>query len=85
MSSRFWFLVYNLFVLPLLFGIIKLFAFSKANIRESFEKREGLWDRLADAVSERDWQKPLLWLHVASAGEFLQAQPVIARCVAEGA
>ena len=85
MTSRFWFLGYNLFVLPLLFVIVKFSAFFNLNIRESLEKREGLWNRLAEAVSKRDWQKPLLWLHVASAGELLQAQPVIARCVSAGA
>ncbi len=85
MTSRFWFAAYNLFFLPLFFGIVKLLAFSKINVRESLEKREGQWERLADGVSKRDWQKPLVWLHVASAGEFLQAQPVIERCVAEGA
>ena len=85
MTSRFLFVLYNLFLLPLLLGIVKLLAFSKTNIRESLEKREGQWERLADGVSKRDWQKPLIWLHVASAGEFLQAQPVIERCVAEGA
>ena len=40
---------------------------------------------MEEAVSKRDWQKPLLWFHVASAGEFLQAQPLIVRCTAEGA
>ena len=85
MTSRFWFAAYNLFLLPLFLGIVKLLAFSKTNIRESLEKREGQWERLADGISKRDWQKPLIWLHVASAGEFLQAQPVIERCVAEGA
>jgi 3-deoxy-D-manno-octulosonic-acid transferase len=85
MTSRFWFAAYNLFLLPLFLGIVKLLAFSKTNIRESLEKREGQWERLADGISKRDWQKPLIWLHVASAGEFLQAQPVIERCVTEGA
>ena len=85
MISRFWFFAYNLFFLPLLLGIVKLLAFSKINIRESLEKREGQWERLADSISTRDWQKPLIWMHVASAGEFLQAQPLIERCVAEGA
>ena len=41
MTSRFWFAAYNLFLLPLFLGIVKLLAFSKINIRESLEKREG--------------------------------------------
>ena len=85
MTSRFWFLTYNLILLPLLSGIVKIFSSYNSKISESIEKREGLWERLEVAVSKRDWQKPLLWFHVASAGEFLQAQPLIDRCIAEGA
>ena len=85
MTSRFWFLTYNLILLPWLSGIVKIFSSYNSKISESIEKREGLWERLEVAVSKRDWQKPLLWFHVASAGEFLQAQPLIVRCIAEGA
>ena len=85
MTSRFWFLTYNLILLPLLSGTVKIFSSYNSKISESIEKREGLWERLEVAVSKRDWQKPLLWFHVASAGEFLQAQPLIVRCIAEGA
>ncbi len=85
MTSRFWFLTYNLILLPLLSGIVKILASYNSKISMSIEKREGLWERLEVAVSKRDWQKPLLWFHVASAGEFLQAQPLIDRCIAEGA
>ena len=85
MTSRFWYLLYNLIFLPLLLATTKLLVTCKPKIRESIEKREGLWGRLEEAVSKRDWQKPLLWFHVASAGEFLQSQPLITRCTAEGA
>ena len=84
MNSRFWYILYNLFFLPMLIGTSKLLAPYRTKIRESLEKREGLWVRLEEAVSKRDWTKPLLWFHVASAGEFLQAQPLIVRCTAEG-
>ena len=56
----------------------------RQNIKDSLKKREGLWERLENAISKRDWQKPLLWFHVASAGELLQAQPLIDRCSAQG-
>ena len=85
MTSRFWFLTYNLILLPLLSGIVKIFASFNSKLSESIEKRKGLWERLEVAVSKRNWQKPLLWFHVASAGELLQAQPLISRCIAEGA
>ena len=84
MATRFWFVVYNLIFLPLLSGTVKLLAPFSRNIKDSLEKREGLWERFENAVSKRDWQKPLLWFHVASAGELLQAQPLIDRCSSQG-
>ena len=85
MTSRFWFLTYNIILIPLLSVVVKILASYHSKINESIEKRKGLWERLEEAVSKRDWQKPLIWFHVASAGEFLQAQPLIVRCIAEGA
>jgi len=84
MAKRFWFVVYNFIFLPLLSWTVKILAPFRRNIKDSLEKREGLWERLENAVSNRDWQKPLLWFHVASAGELLQAQPLIDRCSAQG-
>ena len=85
MTSRFWFLTYNIILIPLLSVVVKILASYHSKINESIEKRKGLWERLEEAVSKRDWQKPLLWFHVASAGEFLQAQPLIVRCIEKGA
>ena len=85
MTSRFWFLTYNIILIPLLSLVVKILASYHSKINESIEKRKGLWERLEEAVSKRDWQKPLIWFHVASAGELLQAQPLIVRCIAEGA
>ena len=85
MTSRFWFLTYNIILIPLLSVVVKILASYHSKINESIEKRKGLWERLEEAVSKRDWQKPLIWFHVASAGELLQAQPLIVRCIAEGA
>jgi len=84
MTSHFWYLSYNFFLLPLMYGIVKFLSLFKSNIRESIEKRKGLWERIEQKVSKRDWQKPLIWFHVASAGEFLQAKPVIERCISKG-
>ena len=83
MTSRFWYISYNLFI-PLLYGFVKLLAYFKPNISESIKKRKNLWQRLENEVSKRNWQKPLIWFHVASAGEFLQAKPVIDRCISKG-
>ena len=69
----------------MLSGMVKFLVAFNSKLSDSLNKREGLWERMEEAVSKRDWQKPLLWFHVASAGEFLQAQPMISRCIEEGA
>ena len=84
MNTRFWFWVYNLLFLPLIFGTFKILAPFRRNIRESLEKRVGIWERLEKSVSKRDCQKTLIWFHVASAGELLQAQPLIKGCSVHG-
>jgi 3-deoxy-D-manno-octulosonic-acid transferase len=43
-----------------------------------------LWSRLDAQLVHRDQKKALIWFHVASAGEFLQAQPVLERCMQHG-
>jgi 3-deoxy-D-manno-octulosonic-acid transferase len=54
------------------------------NVKEALAGRKGLWQRLDKQLAHRDLSKPLIWFHVASAGEFLQAQPVMERCMADG-
>ena len=76
--------LYNLVLLPLLRGVVRVKARKQGKFREGLELRRDIWNRLGTALGQRDWQKPLLWFHVASAGELLQAQPVISRCVAAG-
>ena len=44
MATRFWFVVYNLIFLPLLSGTVKILAPFSRNIKDSLEKREGLWE-----------------------------------------
>tara|TARA_Y100001970_G_scaffold290718_1_gene425450 strand:- start:2585 stop:3877 length:1293 start_codon:yes stop_codon:yes gene_type:complete len=85
MNKLFWFLCYNLIFIPILYVLIKFLAFYKPKLRESIENRKKLWSRLESKISERKWEKPLIWLHVASAGEYLQAKPVIKSCIENGA
>lgn len=59
-------------------------AVTHQNLKAGFEGRKGLWQRLTDQIRQRDPAKPLIWFHVSSAGEFLQARPVIERCLQQG-
>ena len=81
-----WWLVYNFLLLPLLLTAVWVMARLKGGkLREGLQGRQGVWKRLEAALSGRDETQPLVWFHVASAGEFLQAQPVLERCLAGGA
>ena len=80
----FWFTSYNL-ILQLLTVLLRWRSRWSSDLKEAFEGRRGIWHRLEQALADRCWEQPLIWFHVASAGEWLQAQPVIKRCAAQGA
>lgn len=67
-----------------MWAVAHLLAFWKPNLNAGLAGRKGLWLRLETQLQQRDPQKPLIWFHVASAGEFLQAQPVLERCLQRG-
>ena len=75
--TTFWKLIYRFILQPLLMQLIQLQAKKKPNLKEALEGRIGLWERMDEALQQRDWDLPLLWLHAASAGEILQAEPII--------
>lgn len=81
--SQFWNLCYNL-LFPLIVTLLRLLSLRSAKVKEGFEGRKALWMRLSSALKYRDWHKALIWFHVASAGEYLQAQPVMELCVRDG-
>ncbi|PIE34969.1 3-deoxy-D-manno-octulosonic acid transferase [candidate division KSB3 bacterium] len=84
MKQRIWRLCYAWIACPLGWIVIHLLAFKNQNLRESLDGRKGLWQRLNAQLVQRNRKKPLIWFHVASAGEFLQAQPVLERCIRHG-
>lgn len=75
---RFWFICYNL-ILQLFSGLIRIRSRNDPDLQEALEGRRNLWERLEASLKSRNPGKPLVWFHVASAGEWLQAQPVIRR------
>lgn len=79
-----WWALYNALLLPLLAVGVRLAALRSAKLRATLAGHRGLWARLEHALAARDPARPLLWFHVASAGEFLQAEPVLSRCLAAG-
>ena len=75
--TTFWKLIYRFILQPLLMQLIRLQAKKKPNLNEALEGRIGIWERMDEALQQRDWNLPLLWLHAASAGEILQAEPIL--------
>ena len=75
--TTFWKLIYRFILQPLLIQFIQHQAKKKPNLNEALEGRIGIWERMDEALQQRDWNLPLLWLHAASAGEILQAEPIL--------
>jgi 3-deoxy-D-manno-octulosonic-acid transferase len=59
-------------------------AFSP-KVRAGLVRRVGVWRRFRAVPSRRDPGRPLVWVHAASAGEFLQAEPILRRLRGDGA
>ena len=84
MNQRIWRFCYSWLACPLGWLVGRLLAFKNQTIKDSLDGRKGLWQRLDAQLVHRNEKKPLIWFHVASAGEFLQAQPVLDRCMQHG-
>lgn len=72
-----WFIIYNIFVLPFLriaFFITSLF---NKKVREGFEGRKRLFEKLIINLTDLDRNYKLIWFHSSSMGEFEQAKPII--------
>ncbi len=84
MNKYVWRIVYSWCVAPLIGVIVHVLALKNQNLKAGLKGRKGLWQRLDKQLAHRTPEKPLIWFHVASAGEFLQAQPVLERCWQHG-
>ena len=79
MKLWFWKTLYSGIAAPFLTAAAHVIALGNKNLQEGLQGRKGLWQRLESQLAQRRPEKPLIWFHVASAGEFLQAQPVLER------
>lgn len=75
--KSFWFLIYNIVVLPIIkFSIYFLSLFNK-KIQEGIKGRKRLFEELILNLADLDRSKNLIWFHSSSMGEFEQAKPII--------
>lgn len=85
MANRsFWQTIYSTLVLPGLYLILKVAAFKNQKLNETLAGHKGLWQRMEKQMLARKGHMPLVWFHVASAGEYLQAMPVMQRLMDDG-
>ena len=71
---------YNLLVPAVLAGA-RVAALFNGKIRRTIAVRKGIRRRWIEACGAMDRGRPVVWFHVSSAGEYLQAAAVIDRIV----
>ena len=81
-NQKFWQFTYSSLVLPGLILALKIISTRNKKLRDTLQGHQGVWERIENQLKTRDLQKPLVWFHVASAGEYLQALPVMERLMA---
>lgn len=75
--KSFWKIIYNLFIVPLLYIIIKISSFFNSKIRRGIRGRKRIFEDLIINAASLDKTKHLIWFHSSSLGEFEQAKPII--------
>lgn len=76
-------LIYAIVLLPVVLAAMAAAPF-KPKLRAALSGRKGWRGGFGRALAGRDPGAPLVWFHVASAGEFLQAEPIMAALRGEG-
>jgi 3-deoxy-D-manno-octulosonic-acid transferase len=74
--KTFWFLFYNIIVVPVLWLGFHLAALVKRKVRRGLRGRKGLFDNLQEKVKSLSGSSRV-WFHSSSLGEFEQAKPII--------
>jgi len=76
--------IYSYFVLPTIIVASKIISLKNQKMRDTLAGHIGLFQRIEEQLKNRDSKQPLVWFHVASAGEYLQALPVMERLMNNG-
>ncbi|MDX1810769.1 MAG: glycosyltransferase N-terminal domain-containing protein, partial [Gammaproteobacteria bacterium] len=83
-NKALWQAAYSTLLVPTMSIALKVAAGRSQKLQETVAGHKELWHRLETAIKQRDTSKKLIWFHVASAGEFQQAEPLIKRFIADG-
>ncbi|MFN3872960.1 MAG: 3-deoxy-D-manno-octulosonic acid transferase [Ignavibacterium sp.] len=79
MIKKFWYLFYNVFVVPSLYLILRFAGIFNSKIRRGIKGRKRVYEQLILNAAAIDKSKKLIWFHSSSLGEFEQAKPIIER------
>lgn len=77
MIKTFWFLFYNILVVPLLYVILRFAGIFNSKIRRGISGRKRVYEKLILDAAAINKSKRLVWVHSSSLGEFEQAKPII--------
>jgi len=72
-----WYLIYNIFVIPSLYLMLRFAGLFNEKIRKGISGRERVYEELILNASSLNKNKKLIWFHSSSLGEFEQAKPII--------
>lgn len=77
MIKTFWFIFYNIFIVPFLYLILRIAGIFNSKIRRGIKGRKRVYEQLILDAAALDKSKKLVWFHSSSLGEFEQAKPII--------
>ncbi|MCX8105448.1 MAG: 3-deoxy-D-manno-octulosonic acid transferase [Ignavibacterium album] len=77
MIKTFWFLFYNILVVPSLYLLLRIAGLFNSKVRRGIKGRKRVYEQLILDAAAIDKSKKLIWFHSSSLGEFEQAKPII--------
>lgn len=80
---RIWFFIYNFFVIPSMFVILRIGGLFNQKVRKGIIGRKRVYEDIILNAATLDKRKKLIWFHSSSMGEFEQAKPIIEKLKSE--
>lgn len=81
--NNLWYILYNIFIIPLLYLLLQFASLFNPKIKKGITDRKRLFEDLILALMQLDRKKKLVWFHASSMGEFEQAKPIIEKLKSE--
>jgi 3-deoxy-D-manno-octulosonic-acid transferase len=73
----FWLLIYNIFLLPIVWLFFKIYSLLNEKVREGFKGRNEIFNELNSSLNKLDKNKKTVLIHSSSLGEYQQALPFV--------